>query len=90
MDRETADEIKRHFSVVGEGLRSEIRALAEGLAGTNERLDRFQAQMAEELGEIKSMIRISFGQLDRRITALESDISSLRSRLERLEARFGN
>ncbi len=36
MDRETADEIKRHFNVVAEGLRSEIRAVAEGLQGFRE------------------------------------------------------
>ncbi len=90
MDREIADDIKRHFSVVAEGLRSEIRAVAEGVAGTNERLDRFQSQMAEETSEIKAMIRISFGQLDHRITTLEGSVSNLRARLERLEARFGN
>ena len=90
MDREIADEIKRHFDVVAEGLRTEIRVLAEGIAGTNERMDRFQAEVAEEFREVKAMIRISFGQLDRRLTSLESDVSSLRARLERLEARFGN
>ena len=97
MDRETADEIKRHFSVVAEGLRSEIRVVAEGISANSDRLDRvdgsldqFEARVTEELGEIKAMIRISFGQLDRRITSLESDVSSLRARLERLEARFGN
>jgi hypothetical protein len=33
------------------------------------------------------MIRLSFGELDRRIRTLENDLSSLRARLERLEAR---
>jgi uncharacterized small protein (DUF1192 family) len=32
------------------------------------------------------MIRLSFGELDRRIRTLEEDVSSLRSRLDRLEA----
>lgn len=87
MDRDTAEEIKRHFNVVSEGLRLEIRAVADGVAATNERLDRFEAKVTEELDEIKAMIRLSFGQLDRRIRALEEDVSSLRTRLERLEAR---
>lgn len=90
MDRETAEEIKRHFNVVGEGLRSEIRTLAEGITATNERLDRLESRMAEEFDEIKAMIRLSFGELDRRIRSLESDVSSLRSRLEKLEARSGS
>ena len=58
------EEIKRHFNVVAESLRSEIRTLGEGIASTNLRLDRFESRMAEELGEIKAMIRLSFGQLD--------------------------
>ncbi len=106
MDRDTAEEIKRHFNVVAEGLRSEIRTLAEGLGATNERLDRgdarsesleasgsrFQAQVVaefkhlrEELAEVKAMIRLSFGQLDSRLSSLESDVQSLRARLDRLE-----
>jgi predicted nuclease with TOPRIM domain len=88
MDRETAEEIKRHFNVVAEGLRSEIRILAEAQVGTNERLDRFEARVTEEHGEIKAMIRLSFGELDRRIRSLEGDVTSLRARLEKLEARY--
>ncbi len=97
MDRETVDEIKRHFNVVAEGLRSEIRTLAEGvgantdrLDGFEENLDRIEARMTEEFGEIKAMIRLSFGELDRRIQSLEKDVSSLRARLEKVEARLGN
>ncbi len=74
MDRETAEEIKCHFNVVSEGLRSDFRALGEGLAATNERLDRFEARMVEDLGEVKAMIRLSFGQLDHRLTSPESDV----------------
>ncbi len=90
MDRETADEIKRHFNVVAEGLRSEIRTVAEGLSATNEKIDRLESHIAEELSEIKAMIRLSFGELDRRMRSLEADVSSLRARLEKLEARSGN
>jgi hypothetical protein len=39
MDRETVDEIKRHFDVVAEGLESKIQAVAEGVGLTNERID---------------------------------------------------
>jgi predicted nucleic acid-binding Zn-ribbon protein len=90
MDRETADEIKRHFNVFADGLLSEIRTVAEGLEATNEKIDHLESRMTEELSEIKAMIRLSFGELDRRISSLESDVASLRSRLERLEARSGN
>ncbi len=88
MDRETAEEIKRHFNVVAEDLRSEIRAVAEGVAGTSERLDRLESRIEDQFNETRAMIRLSFGELDRRLKALESDVSSLRTRLEKLEGRL--
>jgi hypothetical protein len=59
MDRETAEELKRHFNVVAEGLRSEIRAVADGVAATNERLDRLESRIGEEFNETRAMIRLS-------------------------------
>jgi hypothetical protein len=56
MDRETAEEIKRHFDVVAESLRSEIRTVAEGFIATDARLDRIESRMAEEFNETKAMI----------------------------------
>jgi len=44
-----------HFSVVSEGLRSEIRAVAEGLEATNDRIDRVESRLLHEVGEMKSM-----------------------------------
>ena len=87
MDRETAEEIKRHFNVVAEGLRGEIRTVAEGLEGFREEVAQEFRAVREELGEVKAMIRLSFGQLDRRITSLETDLASLRDRVEKLESR---
>lgn len=87
MDRDTAEEIKRHFNVVAESLRTEIRAVAEAQTATNERLDRLEIRIGEESSETRAMIRLSFGELDRRIRSLETDVTSLRARLERLEAR---
>lgn len=89
MDRETAEEIKRHFNVVAEGLRSEIRTVAEAQIATNERLDRIEARIADEFSEVRAMIRLSFGELDRRISSLEADVSSLRARLNKIEGRLG-
>lgn len=36
------EETKRHFGVIAEGLRSEIRQVAEGVVNVNERLERFR------------------------------------------------
>ena len=71
MERETAEEIKRHFNVVAESLRSEIRTVAEGLEGFQDRVSQEFKGVREELHEVKAMIRLSFAELDRRMRALE-------------------
>ncbi|MGH9365584.1 MAG: hypothetical protein ACRD1B_10035 [Thermoanaerobaculia bacterium] len=69
MDRETTEEIKRHFGVVADGLRSEIRLVAEGLTAFREESKRdneaLRLEMRAEFDEVKSMIRFSHAELDR-------------------------
>jgi archaellum component FlaC len=60
------DELKRHFDVVGESLRGDIRLVAEGLVGADERSAREFARVREEIGEVKTLLRVSYGELDRR------------------------
>jgi chromosome segregation ATPase len=38
MDRDTVEEIKRHFGIVAEGLRGDVQAVAEGLALLTDRV----------------------------------------------------
>ena len=59
MDRETAEEIKRHFNVVAESLRSEIRTVAEKLDDFQDRVSSVFKSVQEEFDEIKSVIRLS-------------------------------
>ncbi len=67
MDSQTTDEIKRHFDVVAESLRSEIRTVAEGFVSTNERLDRMETALSGRFEELDATIRLYFGDLQRRI-----------------------
>jgi hypothetical protein len=71
MDRETVEEIKRHFDGVAEGLRSEIRLVAEGVSGLDEKFTLEFVKVREEIGEVKRLLRVSYGDLDRRVQALE-------------------
>jgi len=41
--------------------------------------------MRDEFKETKTLMRLSFGQLDQRIHTLESDVSTLKTRTDRLE-----
>lgn len=85
------EESKRYFGVVAEGLRSEIRQVAEGVANVDEKLDREITALREENEqshrEILSAIKFSYAELDRRIRTLEEDFLMLKDRLDRLEAR---
>ena len=84
MDRETVDEIKRHFGVVAEELRSDIRAVAEGQSEMRREMDAFRADVAREFEETRALLRLSYGELDRRVTGLETEVADPRARLERV------
>jgi hypothetical protein len=76
--RDTAAETRRHFDVVGESLRQDIRAVAEGVAATTERLDRVEAsvktEMEQRFAATHSIFRTAFHEVRR-------DIDDVRSRL---------
>ena len=59
MERETAEEIKRHFNDVAENLRYEIRTVAERLDNLQDRVSAVFKGVQEEFDEIKSAIRLS-------------------------------
>lgn len=55
-----AAETRRHFGVVAEGLRSDFKAVAEGLGALDEKVERFRGEVRED-----------FGRVDRRLLHLE-------------------
>lgn len=67
MDSETAEEIRRHFNVVGESLRTEIRAVAEGLGGLRETTTVEFRAVRDEIADTRAMLRLAFADLERRI-----------------------
>ena len=90
MDRETVDEVKRHFGIVAEDLRSDIRAVAEGQQNLRRDVESFRVDVAREFDETRALIRLSYGELDRRVRGLEGEVTELRTRVERLEERLAS
>jgi uncharacterized protein YceH (UPF0502 family) len=82
----TAAETRRHFEVVAERLEAKIDTVAEGVISANERVDRLASDMTNEFNDVRSMIKFSHHELDRRVRALEEVVSQLQMRLERLES----
>ena len=68
------EEEVRHNGVEIEGLRGEIRQVAEGVASANERLDAFQKYTAAEFKDVRASIRVPFENLDGRVRVLESEV----------------
>jgi hypothetical protein len=98
---ETAERIaadNRHFFGAGaDGLRGEVKLVAEGVAVTREVLARESAEMREEMrrgfAETQAMVKFSHAELDRRVRALEESqrtteqtLADVQARLERLES----
>lgn len=94
MDRETVEEIKRHFGVVSEQLRSDVRAVAEGQQALQAEMRRevstARTELARESEETRALIRLSYGEIDRRVRSLETEVAELRTRLERVEGRLAS
>ncbi|HEX9285971.1 MAG TPA: hypothetical protein VF999_01770 [Thermoanaerobaculia bacterium] len=73
---EIAD-VKRHADVIAEGLRSDIRTVVEGVAGLDQKFTlefvRVRDEIREQIGEVKSLLRVSYSDLDRRLHSLEKN-----------------
>ena len=89
----TAAETRRHFEVVAERLESKIDLVAEGVITANERITRLETKvddlasdLANEFDDVRSMIKFSHHELDRRLRTLEELVSDLQARVERLES----
>jgi uncharacterized protein Yka (UPF0111/DUF47 family) len=47
------DETRRHFDVVAEGMRAEVRLVAEGVTALAERVDGLEHNLREEIRETR-------------------------------------
>lgn len=85
MSNEEMEELKRHFGVIAESLRSDIQQTAEGHDIIRRELQTQGEGLIEEFKETKSLVRLSYAQLDHKVDTLESNVSALKSRVDRLE-----
>jgi len=81
-----ATETRRHFDVVADGLRKDVQLVAEGVSSLNDQVVRLRGDITGEFSEVKSMIRLSYTELDRRLRTLEDTVLHLGERVNRLEA----
>jgi len=71
--RETAAETRRHFDVVAESIRSDVRAVAEGVAANAEAIERLGRELRTEMDSrftaFHSVVRVGLADLRRELRA---------------------
>ena len=86
-------DLHRHLDVAVEAITAQVQTVAEGVSTLAQTVERHHAeaqrQRAEDRAEITSLVRLSFSQLDQRLTTLEGTVGDLSGRVERLETRNG-
>jgi hypothetical protein len=78
MDRETAEEVKRHFNVVAEGLRSDIRLVIEGLAANTDRLDGVEVRL--------DRVEVRLDRVEVRLDGVEVQLDGVKNELGDVKA----
>jgi chromosome segregation ATPase len=86
------DEIVYQFHVISEDVISKAQQVAEGVANLNEnfdrRIDRLDQKIEEQHKDLLAAIKFSYAELDRRIVYLETELQTLKRRVEQIERRI--
>jgi hypothetical protein len=76
--RQLAADTRREFHVVAESFRSTTQLLAEGFAMVDAKVDRLgvelRAEIKSEGAAIRSLLKLAYSDLDRRVTRLEGGL----------------
>jgi hypothetical protein len=82
------ERVVNQFHIISEGLMDHIKLLSEGHVGIVERLDRMEKENERQHMETRSLVKLSFSELDRRLTDLESQVKDLQDWRKQVEARL--
>jgi uncharacterized coiled-coil protein SlyX len=83
------------FHIISEGLMDQIKLLAEGhdgvidrLTGIDKRFDHMEKENERQHLETRALVKLSFSELDRRLTDLESKVMDLQEWRKQVESRL--
>jgi len=82
------ERVVNQFHIISEGLMDHIKLLSEGHAGIVARLDRMEKENEHQHMETRALVKLSFSELDRRLTDLESQVKDLQDWRKQVEARL--
>jgi hypothetical protein len=79
------ERVVNQFHIISEGLMDHIKLLSEGHAGIIVCLDRMEKENERQHTETRALVKLSFSELDRRLSDLESQVTV---RLPHIEPRI--
>ena len=89
------EEIIHEFHVVSEGMMDHIKLLAEGHSGVVQRLDRVETRLdhmekenERQHIETRALIKLSFSELDNRLSSLELQVKELQEWRKQVQQRL--
>jgi len=82
------ERVIHQFHIISEGLVDQIKLLAEGHAGIIERLTLMEKENERQHLETRSLVKLSFAELDRRLTDLESQMKEMQEWKKQVEGRL--
>jgi hypothetical protein len=89
------EEIIHEFHVISEGWMDHIKLLAEGHSGVVQRLDRMETRLGHmekenerQHIETRALIKISFSELERRLSYLESQMKEMQEWRKQVQDRL--
>lgn len=80
MDDGVVEEIKRHFGVVAESLRSEIRAVAEGQVLLRDELTDLRSELKRDIRDLADVVRLTHTETGSRLKDLEGRVDVVERR----------
>ena len=87
-------EIIHEFHMISEGLIDQIKLLSEGHSGiidrlgkVDDRLERMEKENERQHLETRALVKISFSELDRRVSDLESQVKDLQEWKKQVQSR---
>ena len=82
------ERVVNQFHIISEGLIDQIKLLAEGHTGIINRLDRMEKENERQHQETRSLVKLSFTELDRRLTDLETQMKEIQEWRKQVEGRL--
>ncbi len=82
------DRVTHQFHIVAEGLIDQIKLLGEGHSGMIERLGQMEKENERQHLETRALVKLSFSELDRRLSSLDSQVTDLQDWRKKIESRL--